>query len=110
MTSMAADVDLLKQAERHSSEDMSLVGCGNYIAFDIPSFYEESLNTSSMSASSNGNVSCLLFLFIFHSCRKLMQFFNSFWHQRSCFGRFLVHWRRFPQRTQNALSARLGPQ
>lgn len=54
MTSMAADGDLLKQAERHSCEDMSLVGCGNYIAFDIPSFYEESLNTSSMSASSNG--------------------------------------------------------
>lgn len=43
-----------KQGERHSCEDMSLVGCGNYVAFDIPSFYEESLNTSSMSASSNG--------------------------------------------------------
>jgi hypothetical protein len=40
--------------ERHSCEDMSLVGCGNYIAFDIPSFYEESLNSSSLSTSSNG--------------------------------------------------------
>ncbi|XP_046437217.1 uncharacterized protein LOC124188550 isoform X3 [Daphnia pulex] len=39
--------------ERHSCEDMSLVGCGNYIAFDIPSFYEESLNSSSLSTSSN---------------------------------------------------------
>lgn len=52
--------------QRHSCEDMSLVGCGNYVAFDIPSFYEKSLNTSSMSASSNGKapvtfprVSCL---------------------------------------------------
>lgn len=54
---MTADCDALdKQFERHSCEDMSLVGCGNYVAFDIPSFYEESLNTSSMSASSNGKI------------------------------------------------------
>lgn len=55
LLTMAADRDPLeKQFERHSEENMSLVGCGNYVAFDIPSFYEESLNTSSMSASSNG--------------------------------------------------------
>lgn len=54
--SVGDDSQYLKQVERHSCEDMSLVGCGNYIAFDIPSFYDESLNTSSMSASSNGTV------------------------------------------------------
>lgn len=57
---MSAEGDLQKQGERHSCEDMSLVGCGNYVAFDIPSFYDESLNTSSMSASSNGKCNGIL--------------------------------------------------
>ena len=55
-TANPVEEDLQHQTtiERHSCEDMSLVGCGNYIAFDIPSFYEESLNSSSLSTSSNG--------------------------------------------------------
>lgn len=54
-TALTVDEDLQHQTtmERHSCEDMSLVGCGNYIAFDIPSFYEESFNSSSLSTSSN---------------------------------------------------------